>query len=47
MKRIVAFILIPVMLFLFCACGKAVEHAANSDAVRFAEQGDFKIFPVG
>ena len=30
MKRIVAFILIPVMLFLFCACGKAVEPVSSS-----------------
>ena len=31
MKRIVAFILIPVMLFLFCACGKTAEPVSSSE----------------
>lgn len=31
MKRIIAFILIPVMLFLFCACGKPASPASSSE----------------
>ena len=31
MKRIVAFILLPVMLFLFCACGKTAEPVSSSE----------------
>ena len=39
MKRIVAFILIPVMLFLFCACGKAAEPVSSSAPPESANDG--------
>ena len=39
MKRIVALLLIPVMLFLFCACEKTAEPVSSSDPPESANDG--------
>ena len=45
MKRIVAFVLIPIMLFLLCACGKIAEPVSSSGSPESSEERQHYIDP--